>query len=66
MSKPLRQHENKVGSYLGKPIYEIIKVQDQTFIFVRIASADADGYPLAQLKQGEILFTPGLIYTKQL
>jgi len=64
VSKPVRTYENKVGSYLGKPIYESIQEKNHRFIFVRIATADADGYPLNQLGPEEILFTPGLIYRK--
>ncbi len=64
MSKPARIYQNKVGSYLGKPIYEMIQDQNHRFIFVRIATADADGYPLTQLRPGEVLFAPGLIYRK--
>ena len=35
---------------------------EKTYIFDRLAKCDRDGCPLDQLRQGELLFNPGLIY----
>lgn len=51
-----------IGSHLGKPIYESITDQDVTYIFDRLAECDTEGCPLDQVKRGELLLQPGLIY----
>ena len=51
-----------IGTHLGKPIYESVEQQGNKYIFDRIAECDRDGCPLDQLKKGELLFQPGLIY----
>lgn len=51
-----------IGSYLGKLIYESFKDQGVTYIFDRVAQCDEEGCPLAQVKRGELLVNPGLIY----
>lgn len=55
-----------IGSLLGKPIYESFKEQenDIQYIFDRLAQCDTEGCPLDQVKKGELLITPGLIYKK--
>ncbi len=47
---------------MGKPIFETIEVQNEAYIFDRIAQYLDDGYPLDQLSQNELLVEPGLIY----
>lgn len=51
-----------IGSYLGKTIYESFKDQGVTYIFDRKAQCDDEGCPLDQVKPGELLVRPGLIY----
>jgi hypothetical protein len=51
-----------IGQYMGRPIFESIEVQDEAYIFDRIAQYVDDGYPLDQLKSDEVLVEPGLIY----
>lgn len=51
-----------IGQYMGKPIFESIEVQNEAYVFDRIAQYVDDGYPLDQLKQNELLVEPGLIY----
>lgn len=51
-----------IGNYLGKPIFESIEVQDDTYIFDRIAKYGGDEFPLDQLSENELLVEPGLIY----
>ena len=51
-----------IGHYMGRPIFESIEVQNEAYIFDRIAQYVDDGYPLDQLKQNELLVEPGLIY----
>lgn len=53
---------NAIGSYLGKPIFESIEVQEDTYVFDRIASYGDDEFPLDQLNENELLVEPGLIY----
>ncbi|HKK14830.1 MAG TPA: hypothetical protein VKA14_09235 [Gammaproteobacteria bacterium] len=52
----------RIGSYMGKPIFESFRNQQGTFVFDRIAWSDDEGYPLEQLGKNEVLFQPGLIY----
>lgn len=51
-----------IGNYMGKPIFESIEVQDDTYIFDRIAQYKSDEFPLDQLSANELLVEPGLIY----
>lgn len=53
-----------VGSYLGKPIFQIIESEGVKYNFVRMAECESDGCPLQQLAANEVMFNPGLIYTK--
>ena len=57
-----REYGPKIGSHLGKPIYESITQFEKKYVFDRLAECDRDGCPLDQLKKDEILFEPGLIY----
>lgn len=47
---------------MGKPIFESINVQNEPYIFDRIAQYVDDEFPLDLLKQDEVLVEPGLIY----
>ncbi len=51
-----------IGNYLGKPIFESIEVQDEPYVFDRIARYEDDGFPLDRLSENEVLVEPGLIY----
>jgi len=55
---------NPIGTHLGKPIYDFVIQSGKKYIFDRLAECDAEGCPLDQLKKGELLFVPGLIYKK--
>jgi len=57
-----QEYGRAIGSHLGKPIYESFKDQGVTYIFDRVAQCDAEGCPLDQVKHGELLVNPGLIY----
>ena len=59
-----RRFGNPVGTHLGKPIYDFIVQSGKKYIFDRLAECDRDGCPLDQLRKGELLFSPGLIYKK--
>ena len=56
------QFGRAIGSHLGQPIYESVEQSGKKYIFDRLAECDRDGCPLDQLKKGELLFIPGLIY----
>jgi hypothetical protein len=56
------QRCHAIGNYLGKPIFESIEVQDEPYVFDRIARYEGDGFPLDNLKEKEVLVEPGLIY----
>jgi hypothetical protein len=49
---------------MGKPIYESFEDQDRKYVFDRLAKCDEEGCPLDQVKEGELLINPGLIYKK--
>lgn len=51
-----------IGNYLGRPIFESIEVQDDTYVFDRIAQYEDDEFPLDRLSENEVLVEPGLIY----
>jgi hypothetical protein len=53
-----------IGSHMGKPIYESFQEQETRYVFDRLAKCDDEGCPLDQVKAGELLVTPGLIYKK--
>ena len=53
-----------LGSHLGKPIFQTIESEGIKYNFERMAECDAEGCPLQQLAANEVLFNPGLIYTK--
>lgn len=53
-----------VGSHLGKPIYQTIESEGIKYNFERMAVCDSDGCPLQQLAANEVMFNPGLIYSK--
>jgi len=54
-----------IGNYLGKPIFESIEVQDEPYVFDRIARYEDDGFPLDRLSENELLVEPGLIYRQK-
>ena len=58
----MSHHGNAIGNYLGKPIFESIEVQDDTYVFDRIAQYEDDEFPLDRLSANELLVEPGLIY----
>ena len=60
MEQPV--YGRKIGSHLGKPIYESIARNGYKYVYDRLAECDSDGCPLDQLKQNEVMFNPGLIY----
>ena len=62
MNKP--QFGKRIGSHLGKPIYDFIQQESGRYVFDRLAQCDAEGCPLDQVKKGEVLLQPGLIYKK--
>jgi hypothetical protein len=53
---------NSIGNYFGKPIFESIEVQDEPYVFDRIAQYEDDEFPLDRLSENELLVEPGLIY----
>ena len=53
-----------VGSHLGKPIYQTIESEGIKYNFERMAVCESDGCPLQQLAANEVMFNPGLIYSK--
>ena len=53
-----------VGTYLGKPIFQTIESEGVKYNFIRMAECENDGCPLQQLAANEVMFNPGLIYTK--
>jgi len=55
----------RIGSYLGRPIYEFINNQYGTYIFDRIARCIDNEYSLDQLGKDEVLMSPGLIYKQR-
>ncbi len=57
-----RLNRSSIGHYMGKPIFESIEVQEEPYVFDRIAEYRDDGYPLDQLRRDEVLVAPGLIY----
>ncbi|NIR60276.1 MAG: hypothetical protein GWO02_12555 [Gammaproteobacteria bacterium] len=61
-----RQFGPRIGSHLGKPIYESIKDErGGYYVFDRVAWCDNEGAcPLYQLRRNEILLDPGLIYRR--
>jgi hypothetical protein len=55
-------HGQAIGNYLGRPIFESIEVQDESYVFDRIAEYEDDEFPLDRLSADELLVEPGLIY----
>jgi hypothetical protein len=59
-SQPLRKPQ--LDDYLGHPVYQTIELHNIVYVFDRIA-VNIDGeFPLDQLRKGELLVKPGLIY----
>jgi hypothetical protein len=54
-----------IGNYMGKPIFESIEIQDNTYVFDRIARYEDDEFPLDRLRENEVLVEPGLIYRQK-
>ena len=53
---------NRIGKYLGHPIYKTIQSNKGTYEFDRIARNIDGEFPLDQLNKDEVLIRPGLIY----
>ena len=62
MSQSLAAKGNQIGNYLGHPIAEKITTRNGTYVFDRIAENIDGEFPLSQLRKGELLIRPGLIY----
>ena len=60
--KLVSRNGHAIGNYLGKPIFESIEVQDEPYVFDRIAQYEDDEFPLDRLSENEVLVEPGLIY----
>ena len=58
----MSHHGHAIGNYFGRPIFESIEVQDDTYVFDRIAQYEDDEFPLDRLSENEVLVEPGLIY----
>lgn len=59
------KYGQKIGSHLGKPIYNTITSDGVNYKYVRLANCEDDGgVPLNQLAKNEVLFQPGLIYQR--
>ncbi len=65
MSRQITRAKHSIGQYMGKPIFETIEVQNEPYVFDRIAEYIDDGFPLDQLSQNEVLVEPGLIYRQR-
>ena len=65
MNKLSPKRGPRIGSYLGRPIFESIHNQFGTYIFDRIARCIDNEYCLEQLDKDEILMSPGLIYKQR-
>jgi len=59
-----RAYGPRIGSHLGKPIYQTIESEGEKYEYIRLAECDDEGCPLAQLQQNEMMLVPGLIYRK--
>jgi hypothetical protein len=60
--RAVSNHNHTIGNYMGKPIFESIEIQDDTYVFDRIAQYEDDEFPLDRLSANELLVEPGLIY----
>jgi len=61
-----RTYGRRVGTHLGRPIWESFRTAEGEYVFDRVAECDAEGHwPLEQLRAGEILVEPGLIYRRR-
>ncbi|MDT8387990.1 MAG: hypothetical protein RQ736_10775 [Thiogranum sp.] len=58
----MSHHGQKIGNYMGKPIFESIELREDTYVFDRIAQYEDDEFPLDRLSENELLIEPGLIY----
>lgn len=65
MSRQTPRNGHSIGQYMGKPIFESIQVQDEPYVFDRIARYVDDEFPLDQLGNNEVLVEPGLIYRQK-
>jgi hypothetical protein len=59
------QRGHAIGNYLGKPIFESIRIHDEAYVFDRIADYEDDEFPLSRLGANEVLIEPGLIYRQK-
>lgn len=60
-----KQSEQHIGTHLGKPIPAYIDTETGRYRFDRVAYANKRGQvPLAQMRNDEVVITPGLIYRK--
>jgi len=55
-------HGQRIGNYMGKPIFESIELSEDIYVFDRIAQYEDDEFPLDRLSENELLIEPGLIY----
>ena len=58
----MAQSTQSIGQYMGRPIFESIRVQNEPYVFDRIVQYVDDEFPLDQLASNEVLVEPGLIY----
>ncbi|MGD8615380.1 MAG: hypothetical protein PVI91_06910 [Gammaproteobacteria bacterium] len=61
----MSSQNHAIGNYMGKPIFESIEIQDNTYVFDRIAQYEDDEFPLDRLSENEVLVEPGLIYRQK-
>lgn len=61
----MSNQSHAIGNYMGKPIFESIEIQDNTYVFDRIARYEDDEFPLDRLRENEVLVEPGLIYRQK-
>ena len=55
-----------IGAYQGRAIPAFIQARGGRFAFERIAIENKDGtVPLSQLRDDELMISPGLIYRKE-
>ncbi|RRQ20858.1 hypothetical protein [Thiohalobacter thiocyanaticus] len=52
----------RIGSYMGEPIFASIDAPEGHFVFDRLARYVDDGYPLDQLGRGEVMSPAGVVY----
>jgi hypothetical protein len=55
-----------IGQYENRPIHDFLVYDDNQVVrFSHVATVDRDGtIPLAQLSDGEVVVSPGLVYVR--